>query len=622
MVKRTLESAAGTSNDIDEIIVIEDESEKDGSEKDECGKDESKKNSSKIIIIEDESEKDECEKQTKKTCGKTPQKDVIALCPLSKPNTPCTHCKITETVLHKTLHCHCGSKIVLIKGRVQSALEHWENKKCTNRTNTIRSNASLSSWVTTTTIKKNAVQKPCAGLNDQTWKRPTAKFCIENCIKHSPTPYHGVKQWKVCFRLFKTTHEILLSDEQRKQLHATLESEATWLIKRHGNQESIHSPKCTRTVMTTKSISLPVCNECEELKHLQSLISALNVSYTTEEKIKYIAKIFMTGDQFQAVLIKHAELQVLQKSLEKTSKKGDEEFWNAIGYEFAFADEPDSEHIDRLRYFPTDQEITYDLTVAKKRAISLATFVGMHDASIVDTPVTLSENQVAEDISTCMAGSYDVVYNLGPKDSFEEAVAAAAEATDEQQRTDDLLSTIPEDIDQQIFNNAAMSLSTLVGPNDSSLSAARSEAALADLAGADHNINTLVLNNQDGMILEETKLLQLRVAHDSQVQKHQGNEREKIDINDLRKSPGEALKPSECSKLVAVVMRNAEAAPTGEGSYSVPLVLRRFIISIDNPKFIGAFEAQLKTSKSAQTEDLEEQYYTEEPTSYDIRSRQ
>ncbi|EGG07450.1 uncharacterized protein MELLADRAFT_105914 [Melampsora larici-populina 98AG31] len=117
----------------------------------------------------------------------------------------------------------------------------------------------------------------------------------------------------------------------------------------------------------------------------------------------------------------------------------------------------------------------------------------MHDASIIDTPVVLSENKVLEDVSTWMTGSYDVMYNLSPKNSFEDAVAAAAEATDEQLQTDDLLSTIPEDIDQQIFNNTAMSFSTLVGPNDSSLSAARSEAALADLAGDDHNINTVVL---------------------------------------------------------------------------------------------------------------------------------
>ncbi|EGG06742.1 uncharacterized protein MELLADRAFT_86362 [Melampsora larici-populina 98AG31] len=173
------------------------------------------------------------------------------------------------------------------------------------------------------------------------------------------------------------------------------------------------------------------------------------------------------------------------------------------GYEFAFSKEPDSEHIDRLCYFPTDKEITYNLTVAKKRAISLASFVGMHNASIVDTPVGLSGNKVLGDVSTCMAESYDVEYNFGPEKSLKAAVAAAAEATDEQQQTDVLLSTIPEDLDQEIFNNVAMSLLTILGPNDSSLSEERNEAALADFAGADHHLDTLVLNNQDGMKLEK-----------------------------------------------------------------------------------------------------------------------
>ncbi|EGG13232.1 uncharacterized protein MELLADRAFT_86716 [Melampsora larici-populina 98AG31] len=1150
MVKRTLDSAAGTSRDTLEVIVIEDGSDKDECEKDESDKNEKiiviedeSKNNEEIIIIEDESKKDETKKQTKKGCGKTPQKDVIKSCPLSKPNAPCTLCKTNDTVSQKTLYCHCGSKIVLRKGRVEAAVDHWANDKCKKKTNTICANASLTSWVTTTTVKKNAVTKPCAGLNDDTWKRPTAKLRIENCIKHSPTPYHGVKRWKVCFQLFKTTHEVSLSDEQRKQFHAALESQATWIIKRHGAQESIHSPRCTRTVMTTAKTLYPLCDDCEGLKHDRSLITAINVPYATEDKIKFIAKVFMTGDQFQAVLMKHAELQVLQTSLEKTSKKGDEEFWKAIGvygkaglfkdkevirglmmavgvraeresngksmrgrrfdfyfdnflttlaaispralrlfndnfagrgarsmrqirkvqgmhledglhannfkrlatilaeleysgpvaaatdetvcvkamrhyngylvgaqggdipfengdeierlvnqdkakdlaaqnldfiekcqeagihllslgsdgaatelaaqeqlidsrtryltytnealevyikvplfgqearpivmiqdpkharktaanqplsgarvislgrfhvdiqqlavlleesasplykrdvfdsdrqddgrayrmfsaktlkaalnreectglavlkifstmasrllgliishrkyypdvplmpwkhgtepiehvfgwmrvlspnftvldarqmvpkihavvksvmsgivkisksehlhagYEFAFSDEPNSEHIDRLRYFPTDEEIEYDLNVAKKRAISLAAFVGMHDASIVDTPIVISENQVSEDVSTCMAEKYDVVYKNGPEDPLEEAVTTAAEAIDEQQQTDVLLSAIPEDIDEVIFKNVAMSLSTILNPNEGGSSEARSEGTLSDLAGIDHKLDTLILNNQEGINLEKSKLLQLRVAHDSQVQRHRGNERAKINVDDLRKSPGELLKPSECSKLVAVVMKNAEATPTGlsrihrwsinvklnllqrfqntsthldssshadltgggitahnpiemgkfvvlikngklylgktlavyiyknkkhawvkssktrnelsyvsvqillhnphqpvatvadiltpdvwtfarieashivyvflpsrssnfsdlgEGSYSVPAILRRFIISIDTPNFIRAFEAQLKTLKSAQAHDLDD----------------
>ncbi|KAH9811286.1 hypothetical protein DFH28DRAFT_901136, partial [Melampsora americana] len=187
----------------------------------------------------------------------------------------------------------------------------------------------------------------------------------------------------------------------------------------------------------------------------------------------------------------------------------------------------------------------------------------IHDASIVDTPIVFSENQASEDVSTCMAEKYNVVYNVGSEEPLEGAVTAAAEAIDKQQQTDVLLSAIPEAIDEEIFANVAMSLSTILNPNEGGPSEVRSEAALDDLAGIDHQLDTFVLNNQDGINLEKSKLLQLRVAHDSQVQKHRGNKRQKINVNDLRKSPGKALKPSECSKLVAVVMKNIEATPTG-----------------------------------------------------------
>lgn len=94
-----------------------------------------------------------------------------------------------------------------------------------------------------------------------------------------------------------------------------------------------------------------------------------------------------------------------------------------------------------------------------------------------------------------MAGRYKVVYNPGLEESLEGAVVTAAEATDEHHKIDVLLSTIEVDTNQQKFNNIAMSLSTIFGLNDYSLSAEGSEAALADLARDQHDLKTLVLNN-------------------------------------------------------------------------------------------------------------------------------
>lgn len=75
----------------------------------------------------------------------------------------------------------------------------------------------------------------------------------------------------------------------------------------------------------------PICHQCEELKKDRSLIRAINTNYATDEKIKYIPKVLMTGDNFQAVLMRFGELQILQKSLEKSTAEGDEAFWRAIG---------------------------------------------------------------------------------------------------------------------------------------------------------------------------------------------------------------------------------------------------------------------------------------------------
>ncbi|KAH9820537.1 hypothetical protein DFH28DRAFT_840972, partial [Melampsora americana] len=84
----------------------------------------------------------------------------------------------------------------------------------------------------------------------------------------------------------------------------------------------------------------------------------------------------------------------------------------------------------------------------------------MTDVSIVDIPVVLSKTNNLGDISTCMADRYEVVYKDGLEDSLETAVAAAAETVDEQQRTNVLISKVPEVVDKEIFNNVAMSLST------------------------------------------------------------------------------------------------------------------------------------------------------------------
>ncbi|EGG08741.1 uncharacterized protein MELLADRAFT_61479 [Melampsora larici-populina 98AG31] len=266
MPKRTRE----TSNDVVDVLVIESDPEEDNNSKD-----------NDVIFVEEVSTSNTSTsrppKQTstaaippkkKQQTGTTPRRNPILSCPLSKPNKECSRCKTDDTVNQKTLHCHCGSKIKLRKGRLEAAEDHWKSRACKDRTERIEANKVLSSWVTVTKVKKT-IDMPCSGLTDESWKRPRSKYTIANCIEHSPMPYHGAKRWVICQELFGTTQEIQLSADQKKRLHNTLEANAVWKIRRHGEQASIHSAQCTNKVECHAGTLHPMCDKCEELKKMR-----------------------------------------------------------------------------------------------------------------------------------------------------------------------------------------------------------------------------------------------------------------------------------------------------------------------------------------------------------------
>lgn len=162
---------------------------------------------------------------------------------------------------------------------------------------------------------------------------------------------------------------------------------------------------------------------------------------------------------------------------------------------------------------------------------------------------------VRSDVSSSVARDYDVLYqNLPGKSPEEAAMAAASDLVSEQQKNDIMLSSVPDEVEEEIMADAAMSLSHLLNPVHPS--------SQSHIPGA-QAVKALIWNGPNGAHLANNKLLNIRASHDSQVQKHHGNERAKIDIEALRKASTDVLKPSECSKLVAVVMKSMEATPTG-----------------------------------------------------------
>lgn len=78
----------------------------------------------------------------------------------------------------------------------------------------------------------------CLGLNNQTWER-RGHQPILLCIDASSTPYHGgPPQWEICEQLFNTCSETDLTAKEKTVLRSTLESQSTWVIKRHSNMSA------------------------------------------------------------------------------------------------------------------------------------------------------------------------------------------------------------------------------------------------------------------------------------------------------------------------------------------------------------------------------------------------
>lgn len=113
--------------------------------------------------------------------------------------------------------------------------------------------------------------------------------------------------------LFGTPCGSQLSDESKKNMHSNLESKDTWVIKQNKKQATIHPTEWTQKVISHAVTENLIFHECEKMKKDQSLMREINTPYATNEKIKYIPKVLMSGDKFQAFLMRFAGFWILQK---------------------------------------------------------------------------------------------------------------------------------------------------------------------------------------------------------------------------------------------------------------------------------------------------------------------
>ncbi|EGG07985.1 uncharacterized protein MELLADRAFT_85320 [Melampsora larici-populina 98AG31] len=111
------------------------------------------------------------------------------------------------------------------------------------------------------------------------------------------------------------------------------------------------------------------------------------------------------------------------------------------GYQYAFSDEPENNHLEFLAEFPTDEEISEDLEIAHEQANQLSLIAGMGSlVSLIQDVLGPDLDEVAEnspenlsDISVCATQHYNIEYGYtGGEMREKQALEAAAHLTKEQ----------------------------------------------------------------------------------------------------------------------------------------------------------------------------------------------
>ncbi|EGG05841.1 uncharacterized protein MELLADRAFT_87741 [Melampsora larici-populina 98AG31] len=156
------------------------------------------------------------------------------------------------------------------------------------------------------------------------------------------------------------------------------------------------------------------------------------------------------------------------------------------GYQYAWGDEEAVEAIELLKQFPTNAEIGEELTIANRLANSLAHLAGMGPLEPEDEDLPVQDilnglppdlDDTTPDVSTCATKDYRVKYNHQPGD-FPENVTFAEAATlaKEQNSLDILLDQVPDEVETDTVQNAAMVIANLLN-SDARLPAGPIQAA-------------------------------------------------------------------------------------------------------------------------------------------------
>ncbi|EGG03121.1 uncharacterized protein MELLADRAFT_90465 [Melampsora larici-populina 98AG31] len=231
--------------------------------------------------------------------------------------------------------------------------------------------------------------------------------------------------------------------------------------------------------------------------------------------------------------------------------------------------EDNADNLNHLRDFPSNKEISEDLSIANKRAMSLAEFCGMVAIELNKSDKDVEEilgstvhntQEHSPDVSTSAAKDYEINYSfeLG---EFPENVAfeTAATLTKEQNALNVMMEQVPKTFEGKVVQNSAMLISNLLNSSDEPQNPNGLVSGLGKEA-------TLCLIDNDRLHVKN--IIELRKQHDIQVAKNKGNDRILTNCDNLRlelnlTTNDGILKPSICSKAIAVFMKNFSGTPAG-----------------------------------------------------------
>ncbi|KAI7944157.1 hypothetical protein MJO28_011685 [Puccinia striiformis f. sp. tritici] len=298
---------------------------------------------------------------------------------------------------------------------------------------------------------------------------------------------------------------------------------------------------------------LPWKHGTEACEHIFGWMRVIMPNFTVLDARQMLPKIFAIVKNVMGGQMKMPESDHLQS-----------------GYKYNFTNKLVADSYEHLAHFPSNLEITHELAVAKSQARKIAMFAGIDPSFFTTSPLSSpnatpnNDEDANEGISISTSADYEVVYACVPGETpLSDIMHDAAISMGEKQQVDSSYSHIDMDNEHELLSNQTrMSISNLLNPIPSKPPTLSTDF----LATRSEDKYQLVIKSVDGSDYElnHDLMIDLRKKHDTQNRHHHsGNENRKqknfllaaSNQSQFNLEPNGRLQPSECSKLVALILK-------------------------------------------------------------------